>query len=320
MGKHNIKPISELYQKFLNEKYPVLGSYRTAKSYCDIGNVDYTECTVEQVEDVILSIKPKTQKDITTIMVIFRSFAQYIHNDKLYTILNNIDRNILWEKAKENVPQQLINYADYLEAYTSIGLYEEQNAFYKQTLFRAIYEGIFSKDMSVLINLRGSDVSNGKVLLHNGETEYTIPISYELGDDLINLAQQKTLTRKNIRGNFEIPAVGLYHDSCFKIELRGGRKPEYNRNSYYNMLKKLLNEYAYGINPTRLFLSGMLHRVSLELKKENITVQEAFKKENRNRTVGQIIENQLETYHYHTTVRSFRETVYSNLDIFYAEE
>lgn len=319
MGKHNVKPVSEIYQQFLDEKYSVLGSYRTAKSYCDIGNFDYTNCTLEQVENVILSIKPKTQKDITTITGVFRKYAQYIHNDKLYLLLNNIDRNIVWEKAKANVPPQLINHSDYLEAYNAIGLYEELNTEYKQTLFRAIYEGIFSKDMSVLINLRGSDVHNGKVLLHDGETDYTIPISYELSDDLVTLAKLTKLERKNAKGYFEVPAIGLYHDSCFKMESRIGRKPEYNRNSYYVVLRKLLKTYAYGINPTRLFLSGMIYRISLELQKENITLQEAFKKENRNRTVGKIIGQQLELYNYHTLINTFRETVSGNLDIFYTE-
>jgi len=89
---------------------------------------------------------------------------------------------------------------------------------YYKSLFRSLYEGIYSDDMSVLKNLRATDINNNIVTLRedNGNT-YQMQIPADLADNLLQLPSEPFL-RRNRNATFPITVSGVYNDSCFKIE------------------------------------------------------------------------------------------------------
>ena len=77
-----------------------------------------------------------------------------------------------------------------LKANTDIATYEEYNALYYELLFSCIWNGLYNEDLSVIKNLRSSNISdNGIVILEedNGHT-YKLRIPEKLASDLKQLA------------------------------------------------------------------------------------------------------------------------------------
>lgn len=144
-------------------------SKKVARSLKQIGEYDYTNCTPIDIQNIILSMKPNSPKAITTIAYMLSLYAKYLDNDDMYHIARDIDRNVLWAMAKPIAKKKFISHSTFENVYKEVGVYEEYNSFYLQTLFRAVYEGIYCDDMSVLKNLRGSDIEelpDGKFSKH----------------------------------------------------------------------------------------------------------------------------------------------------------
>lgn len=270
------------------------------------------------IEQIILELHPTSVRSITTICSLVGSYAKFIGNDNAYQAIKSIDRNLLWKKAKPNATPKFISHELYLSVLHDIDMFEETNALYYQTLFRVVYEGIYSTDMSVLANLRASDIHNNIVELRTDEGySYKIMLPEDLIEDLKELAESDEWERKNSSGIYKIKVSGKYPDSCFKIENRKGASDTTYRFGYYNKLRKVAKEYIeYNISPSQLFISGIMYRICLELKNKNISIEDAFADENRNRTVANIITKELSRCEYNIPVRAFREQVIGYLEVF----
>lgn len=291
---------------------------RVANSLQSIGQYDYTDCTEDDLKKIILGMKPNSIRAITTICYVFGLYAKYLENDDLYNMVMNIDRRKLWVMAKPNATQKFISHSGFEEVYHDIGVFEEMNGFYMQTLFRCLYEGIYSDDMSVLKNLRASDVCGDVVTLRddNGNS-YVITVSKQLADDLIELGSMHTWERKNRYGVYKMDIVGLHPDSCFKTEYRNGRIEFSYRFSYYRILRKIAKEYLeYNLLPLQTYISGIMYRICVKLQEHNIQIEDAFANGNKSRLVSQIISDELGRCHCSTPVRNFREMVSGHLDVF----
>ena len=171
--------------------------------------------------------------------------------------------------------------------------------------------------MSVLKNLRGRDITGNIVTLHedNGNA-YTLKISTELADMLKELSHIYTWERKNRNGSFCMPTTGIYFDSCFKVEIRKNSEYSY-RFSYYRVLRKITEEYVgCQIKPFDIYISGIMYRICLKLKKEGISIADAFADENRNRVVVKVLSEELKRCNYSNETRNFRELIKGHLDIF----
>ena len=202
--------------------------------------------------------------------------------------------------------------------YHDIGVYEELNAFYFQTLFKCVYEGIYNDDMSVIKNLRSSDICNNIVTLHEDSGySYDMEISSELSIDLKELGKVDTWERKNRHGVFQMKIDGLHPDSCFKVEKRKDFSEYSYRFSYYRILRKIAKEYLeYNLLPLQLYASGIMYRIRLNLEEQNINLEDAFEEHNRDRMVGKIIANELARCNYNIEVKGFRQLVKGHLEVF----
>lgn len=287
-------------------------------------NDDLPYYNIVQLEQLILDSKPSSPKAITTICYVLSLYAKWLENnnivpdDNFYQMIQSIDRLALWKKAKPNAKKKFISHTQFKEVIHDIGLYEDFNALYYQSLFRCLYEGIYNDDMSVIKNLRGSDINDNIVTLNedNGHS-YKMEISSELAIDLKELSNTEIWERRNRYGTCQIKTTGKYPDSCFKVENRKDESEYSYRFSYYAKLRKISKEYLeYNLLPLQLYVSGIMHRIKLKLEENDIELEDAFSDQNRNRLVNSIISEELGRCNCNTEVRNFREMVKGHLDMF----
>lgn len=309
--------MSEDFKQFV-ETLQAPNTIKVVTSLQVIGDYDYSNCTPVDLEQIILSIKPNSPKAIITICYVMSLYAKYLDNQELYQMIQNVDKNELWIKAKSNASKKFISHSLFNEVYHDIGVYEEFNSFYYQTLFRCLYEGIYNDDMSVIKNLRASDIKGNVVILHEDDgNSYELQISNELANGLKELAMYDTWERKNRSGICHIKLTGVHSDSCFKVELRGGSDDSSYRYSYYRSLRRISKEYLeYNLLPLQLYVSGIMYRIGLKLKEQGIDLEDAFATHNRDRIVSGIIAEELHRCNCKTEVKNFRQMVKGHLDVF----
>lgn len=290
-----------------------------------IGDEDFTNYDNIQMEQFMLNLNPNSPKAIITNCYILGSYAKwlyenkYVPDDSLYQIIQSIDKALLWKQAKPNASRKFISHSQYEEVLHDIGVYEEFNALYYQTLFRCLYEGIYNDDMSVIKNLRGTDIKDNIVTLRKDDGQsYELSISNQLADDLLELADTDTWERKNRMGIFNIKVGGLYPDTCFKVENRKNKTDtETYRYIYYAKLRKIAKEYLeYKLLPLQIYISGIMYRIRLNLEENGIALEDAFAEHNRNKVVSNIISQELIRCNDNISVKNFREIVKGHLDVF----
>lgn len=312
------------YENFINTLDT--NSAKFASYYSAIGDADFSECTKEQIEEIILNFKPVNPREITTICSIMGKYADFLGNVAMADIIRSIKRKELWEKAKANAPQRYISNKGFNEVCRKILLCEEYNAFYKNVLFRAVYEGIYNEDMSVVKNLRASDIHGNVVTLRddNGNVR-DLEISSDLAKDLIELSMLDKWERQNKHSAFSIPISGEYPDNCFKCETRPLRtKSNYTiqfRNIYHRLLRNIVKEYVdFSLPPSRLYISGIMYRICRNLKDAGYDAMNAFGERNKNSEVSAIISDELTSSGYTQTVANFKEAIRGHHEIFFEEE
>lgn len=180
--------MSEEFKLFV-ETLQTPNTIKVVTSLQVIGDYDYSNCTPDDLEQIILDMKPNSPKAIITICYVMSLYAKYLDNQKLYQMIQDVDKNKLWSKAKPNASRKFISHSLFTEVYHDIGVYEEFNSFYYQTLFRCLYEGIYNDDMSVVKNLRASDIKDNIVVLYDDDgNSHELQISNGLANGLKELA------------------------------------------------------------------------------------------------------------------------------------
>lgn len=280
---------------------------------------DIENCSPIELEQIILNKKPSSQKEIITIIYILSSYAKWLNNDNLYQVLQSMDKKLLWKKAKPNAKKKFINHEEYQRIIKDIATYEEHNALYYELLFSCIWNGIYSDDLSVIKNLRTSNINdNGTILLEedNGHS-YKFKVSERLAKDLKQLAGISTWQRPNRYGICNVDMRGAYPDSVFKIENRSTASNDSFRFTFYAKLRKISSEYiGHSLLPLQLYTSGLMYRIKTELNKNNIPLEEAFAQNSRNRSAHMIIEKELVRCNSGIEISNFRELVKGHLDLF----
>lgn len=278
-----------------------------------------------ELEQVILDKQPSSPKEIITIIYILSSYAKWlqeqsiIKDDNMYQILQSFDKKLLWQKCKPRAKKKFINNEEYQRVIKDIATYEEYNALYYELLFSCIWNGIYNDDLSVVKNLRTSNIGDGGVVIleeDNGHS-YKLKIPEKLASDLKQLASISTWQRPNRYGICNVDMRGAYPDSVFKIENRSTASNESFRFTYYAKLRKIAKEYLdHSLLPLQLYTSGVMYRIKIELEKNNITLEEAFADNSRNKMAHLIIQKELIRCNSSVEVGNFREMVKGHLDLF----
>lgn len=278
-----------------------------------------------QMEQLILSASPNSPKEIITIIYVLSSYLKYlqeqgiINNDNAYQIMQSLDKKLLWKKCKPSAKKKFISYEQYQRVVKDIATYEEYNSLYYELLFSCIYHGVYNDDLSVIKNLRKSDINDdGTVTLNedNGHS-YKLKVPEKLAKDLKQLANINTWQRRNRFGICNVDMRGVYSDSVFKIENRSTASNDSFRFTFYAKLRKIAKEYLeYSLLPLQLYASGIMYRIKNELDKNDITLEEAFANNSRNRTAHLIIEKELVRCNSGIEIGNFRELVKGHLESF----
>lgn len=303
--------------KTLNENTAYIADYVLSK----FDNDKLLNCTdYFQLEKMIVDVKPKSKKEITTICYVLSRYAAYKSNDNLYRMIKSVDRNIIWEKSKTFAKNKFISKQMFDEAVYDIGVYEELNSFYYQCIIRCIYEGIYSDGLTVLSNLRASNINNDIVKLYISEVDYyNLKISKKLAEDLIELSKIDTW---QIRGRWSIynrKIAGCYADSCFKFNTTASYDIKKLSFVLYKNIRKITSGYFdFKITPLNIYISGIMYRIKTILDDSNIDLHEAFSYNNKNAKVKNIITDELNRSHYKISIKRFRENVSDYLDTFKA--
>ena len=282
-----------------------------------------------RMEQLILNAHPNSPKEIITIIYVLSSYLKYlqeqgiISNNSAYQILQSIDKKLLWKKAKPFSKKKFISYEQYQRAIKDIATYEEYNSLYYELLFSCIYYGVYNDDLSVIKNLRKSDVNDdGTIILQedNGHT-YKFKIPEKLAKDLKQLADINIWQRRNRFGVCNVDMRGANANSVFKIENRSTSSNDSFRFTYYAKLRKIAKEYLeYSVLPLQLYTSGIMHRIKVELENNGISLKEAFADNSRNRMVHLIIQKELIRCNSGMEIGGFRELVKGHLDSFVTEK
>lgn len=287
------------------------------------GNIEnYNQMELEQA---ILNKRPSSPKEIITIIYILSSYAKWlqeqgiIKNDNMLQILQSFDKKLLWKKAAPFSKKKFISHKQYEQIIKDISTFEEYNALYFELLFSCIYYGIYNDNLSVIKNLRASDIQeNGVVTLKEDNSHiYKIKIPERLARDLIQLSTINEWVRPNRFGLCHVEMKGVYSDSVFKVESRSTNSEESYKFSYYSKLRKISKEYVgYSLLPLQLYTSGAMHRIKIELEKNGISLEEAFADNSRNRMAHLIISKELIRCNSSVEVGNFRELVKGHLSSF----
>lgn len=287
-------------------------------------DVNIENYNLMELEQFILNLKPNSPKSIITICYVLSLYAKWLQeqniitSDNLYQMIQSLDKKLLWKRAKPNAKKKFISYEQYKRVVHDIGVYEDFNALYYEALFKCIYEGIYNDDLSVIKNLKSSDINDNIITLHedNGHS-YKIKVSDKLASELKQLASINIWERRNRFGVCQVDMRGAHKDSVFKIENRSTASNDSYKFTYYAKLRKIAKEYLeQPLLPLQLYASGIMHRIKVELDKNDIPLKEAFADNSRNRMAHLIISKELIRCNSGIEVGNFRELVKGHLDSF----
>lgn len=307
------------------ESIEVPNTLKVVKFVLRDADVNIENYSLMELEQFILDLKPSSPKTIITITYVLGMYAKWLQeqnivsDDNLYQMIQSLDKKLLWKKAKPNAKKKFISYEQYQTVIKNIATYEEYNALYYELLFSCIWYGIYSDDLSVIKNLRSSNINDdGIVTLQedDGHT-YKLKIPEKLASDLKQLASINTWQRPNRFGICNVDMRGAYPDSVFKIENRSTASNDSFRFTFYAKLRKISSEYiGHSLLPLQLYTSGLMYRIKTELNKNNIPLEEAFAQNSRNRSAHMIIEKELVRCNSGIEISNFRELVKGHLDLF----
>lgn len=117
------------YKKFVETLSTNKNTIKVVNSLHIIGNYDYKECTPVDLEQIILSMKPNSPKSIVTICYVLSLYAKYLNDDRLYYMVQDINRSTLWLKAKPYASKKFISHTSFDDVCRDIDIYEDFNSF-----------------------------------------------------------------------------------------------------------------------------------------------------------------------------------------------
>ena len=288
-------------------------------------DINIENFSLMELEQFILDLKPSSPKTIITITYVLGMYAKWLQeqgivsDDNLYQMIQSLDKKLLWKKAKPNAKKKFISHEQYQRVIKDIATYEEYNALYYELLFACIYHGVYSDDLSVLKNLKKSDIQDDGIvtLREDNDHTYKLKVPEKLATDLKKLADINVWERRNRFGICKVDMRGVYSDSVFKIENRSTASNDSYKFTYYAKLRKIAKEYLeYSLLPLQLYTAGIMHRIKVELEKNNIPLEEAFADNSRNRMAHLIIQKELIRCNSSIEIGNFRELVKGHLDSF----
>lgn len=283
-----------------------------------------TAATKEGIEYAIESMHPDIFYHIKNACLLFSSYGTWLFESgfqngaALKEVVGTIDKDELWKKLQKNACKKFISYDDFLAIKSQIknDLDSDPDAVninYLPVLFESIYYGVYSSDLSVILNLRKGDIDckTGlvKMLCSDGERrEITVPV--DVANRMSELSCEP-LQGKNRFGIFEYPikSIGLYQDSVFKFKMTKRNNASSPYYMYYNKIK-LISDYAgFDVTANTIYISGVCNRIKALLSKFNYSLEDALNVMHNNQMVRDIMQSELDKSNYDIPACNFKKII-----------
>ena len=296
------------------------------EKYAWIGDLQ-PDISAEELIQIIIDNKPASKREITVMLTTAARYAKYCDNKNLLNIIEQvreIGRGTIWDKAKPNAEQSFFTRKEFKKIMIGLNPNDpdegfEENTLYYRTLFWAVYEGIYNYDMSVMENVRASDININNRQITLRDNKDNVYIMNDMPEQLLNdlIICSKLLyweQRKRGNGIARYDMVGKYPDACFKALSSKARQNL--RAGYQAKLKKITTTYFdTKISPPHIYYSGIAHRIADRLAANDISIDDAFRSRNNAFLPVNIIRQELERSHYNKPVHKFKEIIDSHLEI-----
>lgn len=310
--------MNENYQKYMD----VIANERTRKNSkfyfdaLDKYNIDVSSdniSSLEQLENIFVQLGFNSFNSIIGFRSLLKSYSIFINDKPLFNLIRKIDIYRILEKIQGNMKHTYLSQSEFQDVYNSIGAYDEDtfyyNSVYYKSLFWAVYIGIFNDGLSVLKNLRASDVDGNIITLRDDDgKEWKLDVPEQLVLDFITLVNDSVWYRKNRSGLCKIHTEGIFYDSIFKVDIRSPNSKYSYSSTYYTMLRKIAVEYlGYTLAPKNLFMSGIINRIKEQYGKADELFVEGIKTSDS--ILVDIYNQEAQRCHYEVGFWNFRQTI-----------
>ena len=310
--------MNENYQKFMdaNINERTRNNYKFYFDALDRNNIDISSDSIvntEQLENIFIQLGFNSFNSIINFRSVLKSYSIFINDKPFFNLIRKLDIYHILEITQGKMKHTFLSQSEFQDVYNSIGVYDEDtfyyNSVYYQSLFWAVYAGIFNDGLSVLKNLRASDIDGNIIMLHddNGE-EWELDIPEQLALDFMTLVNDSTWYRRNRSGVCKIQTEGLFYDSVFKVDIRTPNSKYSYSSTYYTMLRKIAVEYlGYTLAPKNLFMSGIINRIKEQYGKSDELFVEGIKISDP--VLVDIFNQESKRCHYSVAFWNFRQTI-----------
>lgn len=241
----------------------------------------------KEFKNFLIKLKPNTKNIIWDYKYITGEFVRwcidkgYTDNKQLYEFIKSVSADDIWTLTKYDAPTKFLSDKQFKQLLESIDKNEEDNKLYYITLFQAIYEGIYGKNLYEISELRVSDIKGNTVTLrHENGTETRLQISNELINNLIKLSDINEWIKKGRGGSqYSQKLIGKYEDSCFKFVRKNDCVNEEVtiKKFYYRKIEKIYKEHLkFKLIAKDIYYAGIINRIIQQMKAKNYNLEESL--------------------------------------------
>lgn len=284
------------------------------------------EMSVDELIDLFIQIQPNGITEVRNLKGSTTKYAEFYGYNDFLKVAEQVEPLKVWEMYCTSglKKQRFISKYAFEKLLMEIHSEKERNteilnSEYRVALLRCIYEGVWSDDWSVIINLRGQDVHGNVVTVRPDNREpFELTVSEELAVSLIKLSGSNSLERRNRSGMFPIPAYGKYHDSCFKLENRKDEDID-RKQCYWRAIKKVYEAVGFEprIKPRQLYVSGLIEKVKNELEKNGIALEQVFVYRGRHKAGIEIVKRVMDEHGYPYSYVDLSKMIIGHVENFY---
>ena len=278
--------------------------------------------TPELLIKIFQTLKPNSNKKCQNIKYALLVYAKDTGNEEACNMLNDMDNKRTWLMCKPMVKEdtiRFITHEEYLEAVDEIEKHEPINDLFLSTLFMCVYEGIYTKDFSVLINLKASDIDdkNNVTVYDDLGNNWKISITTRLRLKIKELAIQQE-REVMYGGKLAIKStIGDYPDTVFKALLTKKTPGHETKINLYKKLNYIVKEYIeHELPPYHLYISGIMYRMAMEFHLNNKDILDVFLSKRSTKENYTIIKKVLDDSHYPGDFYQLKQLVQGYVSMF----
>lgn len=325
--------MNDLQEQFLEETIAQRGkNYQNIFTFIQRIDLPDNVCDWDsmQFEEALIASKPNSLQEVSSLMFATEEFLKwllrngYSENYRCINEIGRINRQAVFYASLETngIKKKYISYDEYNMLMQKIGESEINDVYYK-ALLTAIYEGIYSDDMSVLMNLKDTDIDGNVIKLHDDDgNDWDIEVSQQCAELLIMNARIQDFYIVAPHGGYRTEKKYCGRDgslnACFKTALRNesADRKKSCRQSYCRILRCLDEYLGRHTKPKNIFISGIMHRASLRMEKLGMNLEDAFVFGNDNKSAMAIVQKELAASRYQIDNKGLKENIKGHLDEF----